>query len=574
MLPIVSHCLEPPSKNPPKRQSQDPALGGKTIRLEAPDELDSDWDGPVYATLSKETKLLQPTDNGPFVAEDDGVRRPAWRATLTILRHDQRRGDLSNALQEHVDVQYWIPHWRLTFPSYDLTGELQKRPLLSLFRFVRISEFFVASPDCDVKLARHVPDGSLCGQVVAYSPASSLSLVDDIDIQLEPGSGFICYVAIRHFVSEPRQIVVVPLDDVRVNHISRAEYVLEFSHGQPIPSSPGEFAAMWAKIPALDPADGSAVMQHIATAFTAPGANSSTVLDLCSGRVAFITPRGEKTSATATNFVLDAKRMSTMAAVQEDDSHSELPLLSAEETRLTPIDEFSLPTRPSRPYPPGETPRIAAASSGPGPVASVIPPHPDSQLVRVLIDQQRASMEATQAMLRQLTDLTSAVLQPATPPLPPLLVTAPAAGDGARTNSLVSRVQDPEPPAQRHGLDALGAEAHRPGGYDRHRSRSSRQPSRRRDSRSRLPRQAPGRRFPSRSRSRSRQRRGSQRSRSRSPSRRSEPRWSRSRSRAHSSPSYRPSGASAFRPTENEARVHDVAHVGPSGKKAFNRFVL
>ncbi|KAL3669218.1 hypothetical protein V7S43_005601 [Phytophthora oleae] len=148
-------------------------------------------------------------------------------------------------------------------------------------------------------------------------------------------------------------------------------------------------------------------MRHIATAFTAPGANSSTVLDVCSGRVPFITPRGEKPSATGTNFVLDAKRMSTMAAAQEDDSHSELPLLSAEETRLTPIDEFSLPARPSRPSPPGETPRIAAASSGPGPVASVIPPHPDNQLVRVLIDQQRASMEATQAMLRQLTDLTT-----------------------------------------------------------------------------------------------------------------------------------------------------------------------
>ncbi|KAL3669219.1 hypothetical protein V7S43_005602 [Phytophthora oleae] len=171
MLPIVSYRPEPPSKNPPKRQSPDPALGGRTVRLEAPDELDGGWDGPVYATLSKETKLLQPTDNGSFVAEDDGVRRPAWRATLTILRHDQRRGDLSNALQEHVDVQYWIPHWRLTFPSYDLTGELQERPLCLSFGSCGSRFFFVASPDCDVKLVRHVPDGSLCGQVVAYSPA-------------------------------------------------------------------------------------------------------------------------------------------------------------------------------------------------------------------------------------------------------------------------------------------------------------------------------------------------------------------------------------------------------------------
>ncbi|KAE8893918.1 hypothetical protein PF005_g21685 [Phytophthora fragariae] len=88
----------------------DPALRGKTVRLEAPDELPGEWAGPVYATLGRETKLLAATDSGPFVAEDDGVRRPAWQAKLIIMRHDQRREDLPPALQEHVDVDYWVPH--------------------------------------------------------------------------------------------------------------------------------------------------------------------------------------------------------------------------------------------------------------------------------------------------------------------------------------------------------------------------------------------------------------------------------------------------------------------------------
>ncbi|EGZ28968.1 hypothetical protein PHYSODRAFT_322570 [Phytophthora sojae] len=254
--------------HPPKRVSQDPALGGRTVRLEAPDELAGNWDGPVYATLSRETKLLQPTDRGPFC-----------------------RDEPPRALQEHVDVQFWIPHWRLTLPSRDLSGELLERPLLSLFRFVR---------------------------VVAYSPASSLVLVDEIDVLLEPGSGFICYVAIRHFVSEARQIVVVPLDDVRVNHISCAEYVLGFRHRRPQPTSPGEFTNLWNSIPALSNNDASTVMQHIAAAFP------STVSDLCAGR-----------------------RLPEMDVDQESLPPPVLPLLTSDETRLTPIDELSLLARPS-----------------------------------------------------------------------------------------------------------------------------------------------------------------------------------------------------------------------------------
>ncbi|KAG6611736.1 uncharacterized protein IUM83_17149 [Phytophthora cinnamomi] len=165
----------------------DPTLANRTVRLEAPDDLDGAWEGPVYATLGRRSKLLQPTDHGPFVAADDGVRRPAWQETLTILRHDQRYEDLPLALQEHVDVEYWIPHWRLTQPHRDLSAELLERPLLSVFRFVRFDVFYVGSSDSDTKFVRRTSDVPVLGQVVVLSP-----------------------------------------DDVSVNHISCLEFILGY----------------------------------------------------------------------------------------------------------------------------------------------------------------------------------------------------------------------------------------------------------------------------------------------------------------------------------------------------------
>ncbi|KAF1777750.1 hypothetical protein GQ600_16337 [Phytophthora cactorum] len=69
----------PPSQNRPRSVTQ---------------AHDGSWDEPVYATLGREPKLRKPTDTG----EDGGMRRPAWKSTLTLMRHDQRRGDLPSAL--------------------------------------------------------------------------------------------------------------------------------------------------------------------------------------------------------------------------------------------------------------------------------------------------------------------------------------------------------------------------------------------------------------------------------------------------------------------------------------------
>ncbi|KAG6956008.1 hypothetical protein JG688_00011633 [Phytophthora aleatoria] len=70
----------------------------------------------------REPKVLKPTDTGPFIVEDDGMRRPAWQATLTTMCHDQRRKDPPSALQEHVDVPNWIGFRSGACPPLTATG--------------------------------------------------------------------------------------------------------------------------------------------------------------------------------------------------------------------------------------------------------------------------------------------------------------------------------------------------------------------------------------------------------------------------------------------------------------------
>ncbi|RLN82658.1 hypothetical protein BBJ28_00017942, partial [Nothophytophthora sp. Chile5] len=278
MVSMSAYRPSPPARNPIKTSLQ--VYDGRTVRLEAPDELRGEWWGPVYAVLSCRSKMLRPGDRSPFADADDGMQRPAWEATLLFLRYGQRREDLPPALQEHVDVPYWIPHWRLTSPLRDLSAELQERPLLSLYRFVRFSVYYVAQPRNDTLFERRTSDAPLCGQVVAYHPAARINLVDDINLLVEPSSGYICRVAMRHYADELRQVVAIPLEDVRVNHISQAEYLLGVSHGVPLASAPAHFAATWS---ALDPgstSDHTTVIRRIAAAFVVPSTPHVSPVDI------------------------------------------------------------------------------------------------------------------------------------------------------------------------------------------------------------------------------------------------------------------------------------------------------
>ncbi|EEY62769.1 uncharacterized protein PITG_21415 [Phytophthora infestans T30-4] len=186
---VIASAPTAPSRNPPRASYS--SLGGRTVRLEAPDELTGRWDEPVYATIGRDP-VLRESASSPFFDDADGLKRPAWQATLTFLLPGQRRSDVDPALQEHVVVEYWIPHWRLTHPSHDLSEELLERPLLSVFRFLRFSQFFVASTNCDTKFVRHTSEVYLCGQVLSYVRASTIILVDDINLVLDPGCSYLC----------------------------------------------------------------------------------------------------------------------------------------------------------------------------------------------------------------------------------------------------------------------------------------------------------------------------------------------------------------------------------------------
>ncbi|RLN74603.1 hypothetical protein BBJ28_00022513 [Nothophytophthora sp. Chile5] len=267
MVSMSAYRPSPPTRNPIKTSLQ--VYDGRTVRLKAPDKLRGEWWGPVYAALSRRSKMLRPGDRSPFADADDGMQRPAWEATLLFLRRGQRREDLPPALQEHVD--------------------------------------YVAQPRNDTLFECRTSDAPLCGQVVAYHPAARINLVDDIDLLVEPSSGYIYRVAMRHYAGELRQVVAIPLEDVRVNHISQAEYLLGVSHGVPLASAPAHFAATWS---ALDPgstSDPTTVLRRVAAAFVVPGTPLVSTVDTSERAVAYITPGGEKAQTTVTAYVVASK---------------------------------------------------------------------------------------------------------------------------------------------------------------------------------------------------------------------------------------------------------------------------
>ncbi|KAE8913939.1 hypothetical protein PF005_g16886 [Phytophthora fragariae] len=69
-----------------------------------------------------------------------------------------------------------------------------------------------------------------CDQVLNYRPATSIALVDDIDLPQEPDCRYIYMVATRGYSGEHHQVVTIPLVDARSQAISRDEFVMGFYH--------------------------------------------------------------------------------------------------------------------------------------------------------------------------------------------------------------------------------------------------------------------------------------------------------------------------------------------------------
>jgi hypothetical protein len=472
---VVASKPMAPARNPPRDSYA--GLGGHTVLLEAPDKLPGSWDGPVYATLIGEPQH-RVADHGPFFDDTDGRKRPAWQVTLTFLLPGQRLEDVEPALREHVDVPFWIPHWRLMQTSHNLAPEHLERPLLSVFRFLRFTEFFVATPRQDTKFTRHTSDVLLCGQV------------------LDPGCSYICMVGIRGYHVERHQVVVIPLVDTRTHVISRDEFVLGDYHGLPATLQPPRFDTAWQ----------SFCSSQLRQAFPAPGADLFDPIDMGSRAVSYVTPRGSKRAEIPVDYSWRVAHppLATMNFEDADalpgettlhqSTDAELPLLTRPEADLTPADLIAPALLAAHQLTPGvhlQDPSATARppASGPGPAAQPSTPAPGlswEALMQALLLKQRATNDALRRQLQVLSDSVVSIQHRLAVPTPRLapgpstsahaaLDSTPAfrhvRGEGER--GLIRRdagVHSRSPPPLRHGPGLTRRGAASP---DRHfRSRS------------------------------------------------------------------------------------------------------
>lgn len=131
------------TEEPRARDVLQPQLINNLVRLEAPVELSGSWDGHVYVRLGRNTKHLTtgiPASSLRMMALHTGV---IWPRQSGPSVDGTRR-----AILEDPDGQ-WIPFWRLTQSTVNLNDEDCERPLLSVFRFVRLSSYYVAAPRDD-----------------------------------------------------------------------------------------------------------------------------------------------------------------------------------------------------------------------------------------------------------------------------------------------------------------------------------------------------------------------------------------------------------------------------------------
>ena len=190
---------------------------------------------------------------------------------------------------------------RLTRCVFDnLYDELTERPLLSTFRFVRLTRFVVT--DVNNKLVEHTSDVFLCGQVLKYSRSRPVSLVDDIGVIVEPGSDYLCTVAIRSHVGEPRRVVVIPFSSFRAVQISRDEFMMGFLHGTRVTATPPPFAPAWADFLARGiVSDSNTVRARLGSVF-APLCGAPIIVDIGPAPIVFVRPSGFVSSIVPTAY--------------------------------------------------------------------------------------------------------------------------------------------------------------------------------------------------------------------------------------------------------------------------------
>lgn len=153
--------------NPPETITRSPSLTNNLVRLEVPVELDDgDWDGPIYDQLVRPLRIPA-VDDSPFMTDQSIQRRYEGKI--------QR-----------------ISYMRLTEPAGDFSRERDERPLLTLYRMAAIGRVF--PPDCFVRVQSPTV---VCGQVTSYFRRESRVLVDNGNVNIDPGCEYWCTVDLR-----------------------------------------------------------------------------------------------------------------------------------------------------------------------------------------------------------------------------------------------------------------------------------------------------------------------------------------------------------------------------------------
>ncbi|EGZ08972.1 hypothetical protein PHYSODRAFT_419515, partial [Phytophthora sojae] len=151
-------------------------------------------DGPIYVRL-RESRCIQHNDDSPFVGRDAG--RPGWVCQLIFYPSADDPMLYPAPLNDWTTRDFIIPESRHTRPTEDLAQrELQERPLLLLFRFVRLRTCFMADSrgDGGRELVEVPLTAFVVGQIVAYCGTDDFTFSAQDGTQLSLSCRFVCVV--------------------------------------------------------------------------------------------------------------------------------------------------------------------------------------------------------------------------------------------------------------------------------------------------------------------------------------------------------------------------------------------
>ncbi|KAE9135014.1 hypothetical protein PF010_g2255 [Phytophthora fragariae] len=195
--------------------------------------------------------------------------------------------------------------------------------------------------------------------------------------------------------------------------------MLGYYEGLPASVKPPSFERTWSALVLAGVSDAHELSSRLASAFPSPGEGVPPTVDLDLRPVAYVTSRGEKAATSPLAYVRSIMDLPSPEVGDSVEAEPVLPLLTRADTMLTTSDIFYGHPRhdpdPMASVAPGApTPGVLpSAAAVPGVAAPPTFSDPTASLLSALVEQQRtataATQAATQALLRQVSDLTTLV---------------------------------------------------------------------------------------------------------------------------------------------------------------------